>query len=352
MSSFVKNSLATIMSLTSLNLEDLIEDRQELVRLCNIRRLNLYEAPSQSNFRVFCFLIIEYGKEATLDIIEGTNSESSYIGGSICAERAALMQLRHLESPIIRKIVIVTDSRDTISPGLLCREYLMSNAVFSTPIVLGNCDGTIIQEIELGQLYPYPSIYRCIHRSKLTNFGLNFASKCISHKDHSNMAICAIFDAASACNNFDRLDSLHPLRYSAAVRYADGSIQCAWMMKGVEYGCSLDPISQLVSSMERQRHGNGQGTGLGLVLGVGSAGVWDDVYMVMVDQYGIAHAPFAQARALLVEHGYGAVKVVIHEEADGGLAIVAAKDLVPDGDGGDTHSLADMLMSHFRTSGS
>lgn len=46
--------------------------------------------------------------------------------------------------------------------------------------------------------------------------------------------------------------------------------------------------------------------------------------MLLVDQFGNLHAPFAQARAFLTEHGFGDTKVVVHGE-DGRVVVLRAK---------------------------
>lgn len=46
--------------------------------------------------------------------------------------------------------------------------------------------------------------------------------------------------------------------------------------------------------------------------------------MLLVDQFGNLHAPFAQARAFLTEHGFGDTKVIVHGE-DGGIVVLTAK---------------------------
>ena len=49
---------------------------------------------------------------------------------------------------------------------------------------------------------------------------------------------------------------------------------------------------------------------------------------VQSDQFGVAHAPFANGRALLSEHGFGHVDVIVTRE-DGSFAVVRATDLAP-----------------------
>ena len=48
----------------------------------------------------------------------------------------------------------------------------------------------------------------------------------------------------------------------------------------------------------------------------------------MVDQYGIAHAPPAQPRALLIEHGFSDVIIILHNER-GGIEYIPASVLLP-----------------------
>mgnify|MGYP003386321403 CR=1 FL=1 len=79
-----------------------------LIQTANSQRKKLPSKPEQSEFRVYAFLIIEV--EGRLIIVEGANAEPGYIGGSICAERACLVQLRKYNDPKILKVVVVTVS--------------------------------------------------------------------------------------------------------------------------------------------------------------------------------------------------------------------------------------------------
>ncbi len=104
---------------------------------------------------------------------------------------------------------------------------------------------------------------------------------------------------------------------AAALRVVDDTIEIvtASRRKAVEYGASLDAVTQLVPQLfkpngTRQR-----------VLAV-----------TLVDQFGVAHAPFAVARGFLVEHGFGdCVCILIARGEDGKLyrKAVPANDLAP-----------------------
>lgn len=230
------------------------------------------------------------------------------------------MRLRHYVSPEIKKVIVTTDSSNAIAPGLLCREYLMSTADPSTVVVMGNCDSSIIRETTLDILVPYPYLYRFWHRENvLENAHLFSQNLNMPVKLHVNSDIVAVFQEAMTSNQYDKLDSLHPVRLSAAVMLTDGSIKSAWLLKGLEYGCTVDPVTQLIRDIENHR------SKLNMVDRDKGEAV---KYMIMVDQFGVCHAPFAQARAILNEHGFGGIKCIVHD-ALGNLDIVEVRKLVP-----------------------
>lgn len=299
---------------------EMTNDNSHLVNLCNVKRLELHSSPTQSNFRVYCLLIVKL-KDLSHVIIEGTNCEQGYIGGAICAERAALTKLRMMDHPSIIKIVVTTDSANAISPGVLCREFLMSSAEPSVPVIMGNSDSSKISECTLGYLYPFPYVHRYITRTNLLEAAESFTRKLIDTQKilSENLDIRRLYQAASECNKNDKNDRLHPVRFSSAVMFGDGSVECAWQLKGLEYGCTLDPVSQLIREMERRRI---------YVSDAEVDGQMTAKYLLMVDQFGVCHAPFAQARALLTEHGYDLVKILVHD-SDGVLHVIDARSLVP-----------------------
>lgn len=117
------------------------------VLLAHKYRISLTSPPRQSYFRVvavvFFSLVDNNGIVVHRDErhhVVGTNDEPHSIGGSICAERAALLQLRFIPNlDSITKIVIVTDNSDCVSPGMLCREFMASHdrIPWDVPILLG-----------------------------------------------------------------------------------------------------------------------------------------------------------------------------------------------------------------------
>ncbi|KAL7548105.1 hypothetical protein ACHAWF_011392 [Thalassiosira exigua] len=94
----------------------------------------------------------------------------------------------------------------------------------------------------------------------------------------------------------------HPIRYGAAVLFSDDTVAIASQKVALEYGCTLDAVGQLASVIDRK-----------------AIQVEEDsppcrpLLLVQCDQFGIAHAPFAQGRAYLTERGYGDCKVLVHQ---------------------------------------
>ena len=98
------------------------------------------------------------------------------------------------------------------------------------------------------------------------------------------------------------------MRYGAAVVFGDGSVATARQFKALEYGCTLDPVGQLATAVADRDAA--------------------PVALALVDQLGVAHAPFAAGRAFLCEHGHGSVEVVFHDDR-GGIGTCPASDLAP-----------------------
>ncbi|KAL9179665.1 hypothetical protein ACHAXT_008955 [Thalassiosira profunda] len=95
----------------------------------------------------------------------------------------------------------------------------------------------------------------------------------------------------------------HPIQYGAAVLFSDGTVAIASQKLALEYGCTLDAVGQLASAI------------LSKGLQIEEDGPpCRPVLLVQCDQFGIAHAPFAQGRAFLTERGYGSCKVLVHQK--------------------------------------
>jgi cytidine deaminase len=188
-------------------------------------------SPSQSNFKVYCILVVQVGEETIL--IHGTNGEQGYVGGAICAERAALLQLSHHRSPKILKVIITTDSESPIAPGVLCREYLLSHATPDTIVVMANGESTRISHTTLQELYPCKYEYRHQRRKELLCFAENFASNTVPVTDEVYPGATELHRRAMAVTKHDSATALHPLQLAAGVLYSNGDVEVAWILKAL-----------------------------------------------------------------------------------------------------------------------
>lgn len=325
-------------------------------------RLSLPSSPSQSNFRVLALLFYEEVEKtsgvATSHLppwvkqevgnrtyIVGTNDESGYIGGAICAERAAMVQLRFVPAFRITKLVLATDcQKRPISPGMLCREFLAGHGdsvpwdlkVISTGSQCSRClkkDEALFNKFPTGKLknekaldretfvccnesnvehslpilqttiaklYTFPSPYTRLTAPQSVALGIKYSESSNSINDLDALDITAkrllelaMMEAKQSVSN-ENEQEIHPIHFGAAVVFEDQSIHTSHQSSALEYGCTLDAVSQLVPYIQDKAA---------------------PVLIVQTDQYGIAHSPFAPARAFLSEHGYEDCHVLVHNTA-------------------------------------
>ena len=139
----------------------MLKNYKREILLAHKYRLSLDSVPSQSSFRVLSLFFYQpYSssnnsqQNSLLEsnesndnfddydpfehFVVGTNDEPCHIGGSICAERAAMVQFRLIPYRQITHIVIVSDAPSEITPGCLCREFMASNPKipWDVPIIL------------------------------------------------------------------------------------------------------------------------------------------------------------------------------------------------------------------------
>ena len=328
-------------------------------------RLSLPSSPSQSNFRVLALLFYEESSDqdgTTLShlppwikqkvgertFIVGTNDEPGYMGGAICAERAAMVQLRFVPAFKLTKVVIATDCETLpISPGMLCREFLAGHGdsvpwdlkVISTGSQClrckkkdfdifgrlprdrrGHSSGELMDDAKISccidghsdhsiatlkttiaELYPFASPYTRLKAPQSVALGSDYSRSTFRTRDCESLdetakrllelAIMKANESASKeadCEN-------HPIHFGAAVLFKDQSISTSHQSSALEYGCTLDAVSQLAPYIRDQAS--------------------DPILIVQADQFGVAHSPFAPARAFLSERGHTGCHVLIHVTA-------------------------------------
>jgi Protein kinase domain len=327
------------------------EDKDD-VFLSHEYRLALTSKPSQSSFRVLALLFYEETQNGSTSLkplshlppwvkqeisteqhgingkktrnrtfIVGTNDEPGYMGGAICAERSAMVQLRFLPNFHVTKLVIATDSFQPITCGMLCREFLAGHSsvpwdlqVISTACQCVRCglsdDELFLEKKEcigghvehsvptlcttIAELYPFPSPYTRLTATQSVALGERYNESIKSADDLSRLQEAAkrllelaIIEAKA------NVSDIHPIQFGAAAMLEDESIVTSHQSSALEYGCTLDAVSQLVPLFKDND--------------------CRPVMLVQADQYGIAHAPFAPARSFLSEHGYQDCIVLLHE---------------------------------------
>lgn len=282
--------------------------------LSHAHRLRRTTKPAQSSFRVTALVTFLIEGDQRVRHVVGCNDESSNLLNSTCAERAAFLQIAGLAAGrklLVTGVYITTDSPDPITPGALCREYMFASR-WTTPamrVVMEGYGGPSSRTSRtLAQLVPHASVYTRLDRAGQVAAGARLRERAASEAAALSGPEARAYQlAVEAAASDARLD-LHPVSYGAACVFEDGSSAVAWQKKCLEYGCSQDAVGQLAPA----------------ILSANSR----PLVLCMADQFGVAHAPFATARALLCEHGLGALRCLCADE-QGKLSAPTADELMP-----------------------
>ncbi|KAL7279485.1 hypothetical protein ACG7TL_007328 [Trametes sanguinea] len=133
------------------------DDRQRLVKGAFAAKEFAY--CRYSNFRVGAALLTTTGQ-----VITGANIENASYGGTICAERTALVKAVSEGIRSFTALAVVTDVASAISPCGMCRQVIREFCALNMPILLvpadyekrlagGEPDGGI-KETSIGELLP------------------------------------------------------------------------------------------------------------------------------------------------------------------------------------------------------
>ena len=271
----------------------------------------------------------------------GVNCETCVLSSAICAERSALVQIRLRDHGIqsLKTVYITATSNDLITPGLLCREFMMEfigkkdtpRVVLFSQLFKGDLSSSPTgswRVHHLRDLYPFPPLYHRVPREKLIKRGeelsmrnapFDSSSASIIVRTNSEISLPPsryqqLYDSVLRIAQHDRKDSdsLYPIHLAAGVLFADASTERTRQDKALEYGCTLDCVSKLTHAME-----------------AGASRGCNPVFVITIDQFGVCWAPSASARAWLTE-ALSLVKVTIPVHAkDGTLHFVTQDELSP-----------------------
>lgn len=121
-------------------------DERKLIQKAKEARKKAY-AP-YSKFKVGAAVLAQNG-----EVYTGANVESSSYGLTACAERVALYQAVASGARRFKKIVIVTDTKDPVTPCGLCRQVLAEFGE-NLEVICTNLQGKV-KKFKLKALLPY-----------------------------------------------------------------------------------------------------------------------------------------------------------------------------------------------------
>ena len=224
------------------------------------------------------------------------------------------MQLQRIPCQAgVRAIHLTSDAPDPITPGALCREALIGMlGDLTIPVIMKGKRGGVYRA-SLGELYPHPPLFRGVARAAVKGLAQELASRTEYGDAHDNKWLELIdrtVAAASAHSDGRIGDGLHPIHLAAGVMFTDGHIEVSAQLKAVEYGCSVDPLVKIVHTIEKHDHSAHR--------------------LVLVDQFGNLHPPFATARSFLSENPRLSQHLhILCQNLDGDTFVVDSISLLP-----------------------
>lgn len=275
--------------------------------------------PRHSEFRVLC--LVAQRVEGRLFAEFGSNSEVVSLAGGMCAERCVVGKLllssggRTLVVGIER-IVIVSDAPHCVLPGCQCREILVEHVPTGVPYVCawqpaggGRLE---LRTLTMEALYPHPSVYRWVPRREVSGFAERLSRRC--EKPASEDAKRLLEATLAAARGLE--STVHPVHYAAGALFASGEVRTCAAALIVEFPCCIDPVARLSTWIEE--HARRQ----------------DPPELLLVcDQWGVLHAPFAIGRSYLLEHGCGGVATLVHDGGSGKVLELPCEELGGSGEG-------------------
>ncbi|KAB5593892.1 Cytidine deaminase [Ceratobasidium theobromae] len=130
------------------------QEREKLIAAAVEAKSKAYNP--YSNFRVGAALFSTDGQ-----IIRGANIENASYGGTICAERTALVKAVSEGVKSFLAIAVTSDVDDVISPCGICRQFIREFCSLSTPVILVKSSYTpengnnTVKVLKLEELLPY-----------------------------------------------------------------------------------------------------------------------------------------------------------------------------------------------------
>jgi len=283
---------------------------------CAHKLREAYTPPKQSKFRVASVIrfVRPDGSEGTIKAVNAEPHDAN-IRGAICAERVALCCFQRDEAACgarVTRVVCVTDAPGPIFPGPCCREFLTATCSQDVEVISsGTKDPTQMSTRKLQELLPLPSVYCRQDQDEMMSMGKRLSSCVQAPTDPKFASAYAAAVAYAKCQTKQK--AVFPVLFAAAVCFENGDVGKAAELKGIEYGCSVDAVSLLLSAMIAARE-------------KGNAAPY---CILQADQFGVAHAPFASARSLLIEHGFGDVLVCAHTGTGEWTSPVTVKESLP-----------------------
>lgn len=197
---------------------------------------------------------------------------------------------------------------------------MYSSLIFdeNTSIVLGSCDLSEVKKHPISYYYPHPFVFARLSRKQTFEAQKNFKFTSVEDSNVDEKAK-KCYKLSLEKSKVKYIESNDQLSCVSCALFSDGSFSIAFEKRSLEYGTSLDAITQLAEAIETKTK---------------TKDIFLE-YICQVDPFGFAHAPYASGRAFLHEYGHGQCNVICHvldstQSDKVKWSVVKAEDLMPD----------------------
>jgi len=129
---------------------------------------------------------------------------------------------------------------------------MLDNFCDENTVVITCGESKVTRMTFLGELYPFPNIYRGTDRNRVTTFGRHFAKQARSPFDYfSQMPLWKELFQKTLSTALGEDVHLHPIVYAAGVLFNNNKMVTIAQHNGMEYGTSLDAVSRLTPFLEK-----------------------------------------------------------------------------------------------------
>jgi len=275
--------------------------------------------PPKHSGRSTVALVVYHAATGSFRAEVATATEVVGLAGGVdagCCAIARLLTRRAGHTPLdcVDRVVVAVSALKELLPGYQCRQMLAEQLADEVQVICAWQEGARprAKAITVAELWPHPCAYRHLGRDEVAVFAGSLASLCEApFTGESDSARRNLYEGTKEAAMTEYCDDeVHPVRYAAGVLFETGVSEVCAAVPAADHTVSIEAVARLSFALEaRRRSGNRA------------------LLLLVSDQWGVLHAPFAVGRSYLVERGFGDLLTAVHNPLTGAVQELRCSDL-------------------------